>query len=319
MAAPMGFAAAFHPRPVRQPSGLAFPAADDSYPGKDDVADYLHNYAAEIELPIRAEHTRHHTTEEHRQWLLSAPISAARRCGRPGRGCHRPVRGAVDSRAAGPAGPGRWTQLHSSEYRRPGELPAGAGARGRRREFRLSDRPRTGRRPRGGIVRRRAEPGTAAATAGPRPVVVGRRGLGLDRVTVGLPPRPTTRRPGSGLRRRPARFASDHGVRIELRLTRAAGRTVTFENGTTAEPDAVVWATGYRAITRGSKCRGRPMAGPATSRSGVLPRRPACTRWVCPGSTPGVRAAGLGRADAAFVADQVARRPARLITLSPSP
>src|SRR3954453_22977542 len=33
--------------------GLPFPAAADSYPGKDEVADYLRAYAVAFELPVR--------------------------------------------------------------------------------------------------------------------------------------------------------------------------------------------------------------------------------------------------------------------------
>jgi putative flavoprotein involved in K+ transport len=33
--------------------GLPFPAAPDTYPGKDDVADYLRAYAARFELRVR--------------------------------------------------------------------------------------------------------------------------------------------------------------------------------------------------------------------------------------------------------------------------
>jgi putative flavoprotein involved in K+ transport len=33
--------------------GLPFPAAPDTYPGKDDVADYLQAYAAKFKLPVR--------------------------------------------------------------------------------------------------------------------------------------------------------------------------------------------------------------------------------------------------------------------------
>src|SRR3954454_16976683 len=33
--------------------GMPFPAAADSYPGKDDAADYLRAYAAEFDLPVR--------------------------------------------------------------------------------------------------------------------------------------------------------------------------------------------------------------------------------------------------------------------------
>jgi hypothetical protein len=33
--------------------GLPFPAAPDTYPGKDDVASYLQAYAAKFGLPVR--------------------------------------------------------------------------------------------------------------------------------------------------------------------------------------------------------------------------------------------------------------------------
>src|SRR5690349_22786876 len=33
--------------------GLPFPSSPDTYPGKDDVADYLQAYAAKFELPVR--------------------------------------------------------------------------------------------------------------------------------------------------------------------------------------------------------------------------------------------------------------------------
>src|SRR5947209_12926763 len=37
--------------------GLPFPAAADTYPGKDDVTDYLAAYAARFELPVRLDTT----------------------------------------------------------------------------------------------------------------------------------------------------------------------------------------------------------------------------------------------------------------------
>ena len=33
--------------------GMHFPAEPDTYPGKDDVADFLRAYAAKFELPVR--------------------------------------------------------------------------------------------------------------------------------------------------------------------------------------------------------------------------------------------------------------------------
>src|SRR6186997_868870 len=37
--------------------GLDFPAPRDTYPGKDDVADYLNTYAEKFDLPIQLETT----------------------------------------------------------------------------------------------------------------------------------------------------------------------------------------------------------------------------------------------------------------------
>jgi len=71
-------------------------------------------------------------------------------------------------------------------------------------------------------------------------------GLRLDRVTA-----------DSRLRRRlagrdqvigpgPRRLARHHGIRLRAQAGSAAGRTVTFADGSAAEFDAVVWATGFR-------------------------------------------------------------------------
>jgi putative flavoprotein involved in K+ transport len=45
----------------------------------------------------------------------------------------------------------------------------------------------------------------------------------------------------------PRRLARRHGIQIRPRAASAAGRTVTFADGSTAEFDAVVWATGFMA------------------------------------------------------------------------
>jgi putative flavoprotein involved in K+ transport len=44
----------------------------------------------------------------------------------------------------------------------------------------------------------------------------------------------------------PRRLAGEHGVRIRPRVTAAAGRTVSFADGSASEFDTVIWATGYR-------------------------------------------------------------------------
>ena len=45
----------------------------------------------------------------------------------------------------------------------------------------------------------------------------------------------------------PRRLARRHGIGLRPRALRAAGRTVTFADGSAAEFDAVVWATGFAA------------------------------------------------------------------------
>jgi putative flavoprotein involved in K+ transport len=45
----------------------------------------------------------------------------------------------------------------------------------------------------------------------------------------------------------PRRLARRHGIQIRPRAASAAGKTVTFADGSAAEFDAVVWATGFMA------------------------------------------------------------------------
>jgi putative flavoprotein involved in K+ transport len=45
----------------------------------------------------------------------------------------------------------------------------------------------------------------------------------------------------------PRRLARRHGIRIRPRTASAAGKTVTFTDGSAADFDAVVWATGFTA------------------------------------------------------------------------
>jgi putative flavoprotein involved in K+ transport len=43
------------------------------------------------------------------------------------------------------------------------------------------------------------------------------------------------------------RLARRHGIGLRARAAGAAGRTVTFADGSAAEFDAVIWATGFTA------------------------------------------------------------------------
>jgi putative flavoprotein involved in K+ transport len=104
--------------------GLAFDADPDAFVGKDQVADYFSAYAEKIGAPVRC----------------GVEVTSARRhAGRPGFGVET-TDGTIDARfvvaATGPfqrplippviPADAPVTQLHSSGYRNPGQLPAGA-------------------------------------------------------------------------------------------------------------------------------------------------------------------------------------------------
>jgi putative flavoprotein involved in K+ transport len=223
--------------------GLPFPAAPDTYPGKDDVARYLQAYAAKFNLPVR----------------LNARVTSLTRSG--GGYVAKAGGEALEARqvvvATGPfqvpftppsadmLDPGVH-QVHSAHYRHPQSVPPGrvlvVGAANsgcqiaqelsatHRVELAAGQRlPAIPQRPLGRDVWAWA---TALrldkVTADSR---LGQRLAGRDQV-IGLGPR---------------RLARRHGIRIRPRAASAAGRTVTFADGSAAEFDAVVWATGFTA------------------------------------------------------------------------
>ncbi|MEQ0559759.1 NAD(P)/FAD-dependent oxidoreductase [Amycolatopsis sp. NEAU-NG30] len=225
--------------------GLPFPAEPDSYPGKDQVADYLTAYAAAFDLAVRT----------------STPVSALTRAGAgfalatPGESVRarqvvvatgpfqRPV---VPACAAGFAS--EVLQRHSSEYRDTVPfrgrrvLVVGGGNSG----FQIA-----------GELAADAAVGSVLLAVGTRNAVVPQRILGRDlfwwQVRTGLITAPATSLRGRWMRRGegtvigcPRRTLRCLGVGFRGRLTRAHGSTAVFAEGPPVEVDAVVWATGFR-------------------------------------------------------------------------
>jgi putative flavoprotein involved in K+ transport len=222
--------------------GLPFPVAADTYPGKDEVADYLRAYAAAFELPVR----------------LATTVTSMVRAGD---GSYLVKAGADELEAAQvvvATGPFQMPftppvaadlapdvhQLHSTDYRRPEQLPegrvlvVGAANSGCQIALELSATrtvdlsvgahiPTVPQRPLGRDVW-----WWATALRLDRVTVdsrLGRRLAGRDQIV------------GAG----PRRLARRHGITIRPRLDAVAGRSVTFADATHAEYDAVVWATGF--------------------------------------------------------------------------
>ncbi|WP_328526516.1 flavin-containing monooxygenase [Kribbella sp. NBC_00359] len=221
--------------------GMPFPAAKDTYPGKDDVADFLQAYAARFQLPVRLNTTVESLTRSDDGYVVTAGRDTwkARQVVVATGPFHTPLIPPIANDLGAEV-----TQIHSVEYRRPQDLAGervlvvGAANSGCQIALELSATH------------------TVELAAGQRIPTIPQRplgrdvwwwasGLGLDRVTVGsrLGNRLAGRDQviGSG----PRQLAKRHGIRIRPRVTAATGRTVTFADGTASEYDAVVWATGF--------------------------------------------------------------------------
>jgi putative flavoprotein involved in K+ transport len=228
--------------------GMPFPATANSYPSKDEVADYLQAYAAGFALPVlldtRVEHvdrdpagdglfrvaTSRGTLWAHQVIVATGPFQSP---------LVPTVSNSFDTAV---------TQTHSSEYRNPAHLPAGkvlvvgAGNSGLQIALELS---------------RTREVHVAVGT---RQKAVPQRLLGRDLfwwlTKSGLINRPVTSPIAAWFRKRGGDLVigttwadiDAAGITVHPRLTNASGITAGFADGSVLKDvDTVVWATGFRA------------------------------------------------------------------------
>jgi putative flavoprotein involved in K+ transport len=222
--------------------GLPFPSVADTYPGKDEVADYLQAYAAAFELPVRIDTTVTSMTRAgDGSYLVKAgadELEAAQVVLATG-----PFQTPFTPPVAADLAPDVH-QLHSADYRRPEQLPpgrvlvVGAANSGCQIALELS-------------ASRRVElsVGKRIPTVPQRPlgqdVWWWASGLRLDRVTAHS-------RLGRRLAGRdqivgasPRRLARRHDIALRPRLDAVSGRDVVFADGARGQFDVVVWATGF--------------------------------------------------------------------------
>jgi putative flavoprotein involved in K+ transport len=283
---------------------MAFPAPVDTYPGKDAVADFLHDYAATFELPVR----------------LDARVTGLRRVGdefevRTAGAVYRAAQvvvatGPFQVPFVPPAARGfdpSVTQLHSADYRNPQALPdgpalvVGAGNSG----LQIAEELAASRR--------------VDVAVGQRPPMLPQRLLGRDlfwwltrlrfmRVN-------TTTALGRRLRARGEFIIGTHrrrleraGVRLRPRLVEAHGHTVRFADGDTLEVGVVVWATGYRSDYSWISIPGVVRDGHVAHRRGVTDIPGLYFIGLSWQHTRGSALLGFVAADAAHVADQITAR-----------
>jgi putative flavoprotein involved in K+ transport len=234
----------FTPRAYSALPGLPVPGDPDGYPTKDEIADYLESYARHFDLPIalgagveRLERQDGLFTAT----LTTGQVVTARAVVVATGAFQQPAVPALAEELAADV-----AQLTPETYRNPQQTPAGTvlvvgdGATGRQIARELSATRRvvlaTGRPRRISPDRVLGNPifwwlDKLGVLRKSRETRIGRKLMQVDSF-------PGTDVADDRLRER--------GVTIVGRLTAAAGRSVTFASGETADVDAVIWAIGYR-------------------------------------------------------------------------
>ncbi|HEY7052250.1 MAG TPA: NAD(P)/FAD-dependent oxidoreductase [Mycobacterium sp.] len=231
----------FTPAQYTNLPGLPFPASRDTYPGKDDVANYLELYAQQFQLPIQSGASV--TSLTNSDGGYTAKVGTATLQVRQVVVATGPFQVPFVPPIAKDLSP-KVRQLHSAHYQRPQDIPPG--------KVLVVGAANSGCQ----IAQELSTTHTVELATGQHIPTIPQRPLGrdvwwwasharLDKITA-------TSKLGRRLAGRdqrigasPRRLARHHGVRIRPRLTTAAGRTVTFADGVTSEFDAVIWATGY--------------------------------------------------------------------------
>jgi putative flavoprotein involved in K+ transport len=230
--------------PVRYDSlpGLTFPGHPDSYPGRDEVVEYLTRYAEHHNLPVQ----------------LDSEVLAVRPADDGGFVVELRDRALAADQVVIATGPfqtpqvpplaeqldGTIVQMHSTDYRGPGDVPrgpvlvVGGGNTGYQiaeelaaaHEVHLaigSRQPPLPQRLLGRDVFRYLDAARLMrVTAESR---VGRRLQGRDTL-IGSSPRAARRR---------------HGIELRGRAVGASGTEIRFADGSALSPEAVIWATGF--------------------------------------------------------------------------
>jgi len=285
--------------------GLDFPAPRDTYPGKDDVADYLRAYAAKFELPIEPDTTVTSLSRSNGVYVAKASheVFQAKQVVVATGPFHTPFLPSMGESLD----PGV-TQVHSAEYQRPDLLPpgdvlvVGAGNSGCQ------------------IARELSTSRHVDLSVGKRIPTVPQRLLGRDLwwwgSGLGLTSRITVdSRLGRRLASRdqvigdgPKRLAKRYGVRIRPLATAAHGQTVTFEDRSSSEFATIVWATGFKVDHSWIDIPGaKDEQGHILQRRGVTPSPGLYTLGLSWQHTRASALLGWVGDDAAFLGERIAR------------
>jgi putative flavoprotein involved in K+ transport len=222
--------------------GLPFPGAPDAYPRRDDVVAYLTEYARQFRLPVmlgsrvrsvRQVEGRYLVEVDGRNYTADQVVVATGPFQVP---FVPPIADLIGQDVF---------QLHSTQYRAPGELPdgrvlvVGGGNTG----FQIAEELSATRE--------------VHLSIGSRQTPLPQRILGRDLFwyleKTGAMRKSTDTRMGRRLAGRDTLIGSNprtlrqrHGVRLHPRAVEASGSTIRFSDGSGLDVGSVIWATGFR-------------------------------------------------------------------------
>ena len=233
----------FSPAEYDSLPGMDFPAAPGTYPGKDDVADYLAQYADAFHLPVLLDCAVTRMTRADGVFAVhtSQGVLRARQVVVATGAFHQPVTPAVASGLGADV-----VQMHSGAYQRPEDLPegpvvvVGSGNSGMQIAAELAE----------------TQPVTlAVGTTGLQlPQRLAGRDLFWWLTRLGVINKTADSFLARRMRRRGDLVIGSSlselrrtGVTLRPRVTGAGQDGITFADGHTEQPAAVVWATGFRS------------------------------------------------------------------------
>lgn len=229
--------------PVRYDSlpGLSFPGDPDSYPGRDEVAEYLTEYVRRFDLPVELNCPVRSVSKADEAYLVELDdrtLQADQVVIATG-----PFQEPVVPAFSVGLDPGL-VQLHSTAYRSPEDLPSGPVL--------VVGGGNTGFQ----IAAELAGSHEVHLAVGSRQTPLPQRIFGRDLFryleATGLMAKAVSSRIGQRMQHRDTLIGSSpralrrHGVQIHPRATEAAGRRVSFSDASQLEIASVIWATGFR-------------------------------------------------------------------------
>jgi putative flavoprotein involved in K+ transport len=218
--------------------GRAFPGDPDHYPTRDEVVDYLTDYARDLPVELNSRvktvqacergylvETEGRSYRADQVVIATGPFQVPRL---------PPIAADLSAEVR---------QLQSADYRRPADLPAGIVL--------VVGGGNTGFQ----IAAELAETREVHLAIGSRQLPLPQRPFGRDLFTFLTATRLMSQTVDSTLGRKLSqrdtlvgsspRAIRRRGVRLRARATTAAGSTVTFADGSTVYPRTVIWATGF--------------------------------------------------------------------------